>query len=360
MLHGIPVMTGLTGKEERERHFMPEPYLIYGVDNSFYTLKTVGAFRASGVPFTYQYKSLAVRAEVEQASGYKLMPVVQTPAGTWQTDSTPILLALDASLGGNQLLPDDPVLVILGRMLDDWIDEWLVRPAVFWRSNNPDDRDFVARVAACNLMGLSPQQSLIDEQEKKMLGLAGRLTDFFARIGTINRAMPEHEAEIMQLLDETCRLLSDHFRFFPFLLGTRPSLPDFAFYGCLHAHLLFEPGPTAYLSQVWPEIVAYHDRIHVAVLGQGEWMNVQHLPDTLKSLLQFIASDFHGFLAANKLAVERGQEMATWADKQMTARKYTERCRLDIVTLFTDLPPADRDRANAFFAATNILTLYQN
>jgi hypothetical protein len=53
---------------------MPEPYLIYGVDNSFYTLKTVGAFRASGVPFRCLYKSLAVRADVEQASVYRLLP----------------------------------------------------------------------------------------------------------------------------------------------------------------------------------------------------------------------------------------------------------------------------------------------
>jgi glutathione S-transferase len=359
MSHGIPVTTGLT-KRQMERIFMPGPYLIYGVDNSFYTLKTVGAFRASGVPFNYLYKSLAVRAEVEQASGYKLMPAVQTPDGDWQTDSTPILLALDKSLGGDKLLPDDPVLALLARILEDWIDEWLVRPAVFWRSNNPEDRDFVARVAACNLMGLSPQQPLMDEQAQKMLGLADRLTDFFARIGTVNRAMPVHEAEIMHLLDETCRLLTDHFSVYPFLLGTRASLPDFALYGCLQAHLLFEPGPKAYISRLWPEIIAYHDRLHSVLLGAGDWIDGTQLPDTLAPLLQFIAADFQGFLAANRKAVETGSDTASWNGKEMTVRKYTERCRRDIAALFARLSPADAIRARLFFDATDILTIYQN
>lgn len=342
---------------------MSLPYHVYGVDNSCYTHKVLGGIRSLKLPHAFLYKSLAVRQQLEEASGYTKMPVVQTPDGQWLTDSTYILIALGQAEPGaaepdHALLPGDPVLLMLARILDDWIDEWLVRPGVYWRASVARDRAIVTEIAARNLMGLHKDQPLIDEQEAKMRGLADRLGGFFARVGVTNRAEPAHEAEVLDLMNRAFDLISTLLARQPFLLGGRVSLPDFALYGMLQGHLLLDPTPAELIAERWPGLVAYVDRVGAAEAGAGDWCDPAALPAALKGLLRVIADDFHGFLRANRAALATGAAEASWDGMTMTARQYTERCRAEIADLLGLMPEADRARVRTMLGPLRVLDIY--
>jgi glutathione S-transferase len=337
---------------------MSLPYHVYGVDNSFYTHKVLGGLKGLGVPHTFLYKSLAVRQHVEERSGYTRMPVVETPEGDWLTDSTPILLQLSAARPDRALMPTDRVLAVVARILDDWLDEWLIRPAVWWRANVPTDRAVVAEVAARNLMGLHRDQPLIDEQEAKMRRMAEKLQGFFAGVGSVNRATADHEAEVLDLFSRSFDLLSAHLARHAFLLGSRVSLPDYALYGALQGHFLLDPSPAALIAERWPGLLDYHARVTAAEAGSGDWIDADRLPAGLKGLLRFIAEDFHAFLAANRVAVESGAPEAVWDGMSMTARPYTERCRAEIAVLVEMLPPDERARATASLGPLGVLRVF--
>ncbi|MEX6723262.1 glutathione S-transferase family protein [Parapedomonas caeni] len=337
-----------------------QAYQVYGVEPSSYTRKVLGLCAAKGVPHEFKLKSLAVKAEVEAAcDGYALMPVVRAPDGSWLMDSTDIALRLDEAFPDTALLPDDPALAVVVRLLDDWADEWLIRPAVHWRASHAKPRAELCQAIARNLMGFTQASALPAEVADKLPRIAEKLEPFFAGIGRVNRAGPEHEDEIVDLLSRAFDLLAMHLARQPCLLGERVSLADFALYGMLEGQLLFDSAPRSLITERWPAIVAYVERLRTVRAGVGAWPAGESLPRSLLGLLRYIAEDFHGFLAANAEAVAAGANEASWDGMTMPARRYTERLRQEMAARIAALAGPDRARLEALVGGTGVLAVYQ-
>jgi glutathione S-transferase len=340
---------------------MTSPYIIYGYDNSCYTQKVRQAFSYLALPHAFCYKSITVRQSVEEGAGYTKVPVVRTPQGGWLTDSTQIITTVHAQQPSANILPKAPTLALLAHIIDDWLDEWVIRPAVFWRANVAKDQQYVAEIIARNLMGLSATQLLIDEQHEKMLKVADRLKGFLHASGARYQAGLADEADILDLMTRSFDLLARLFIKQPCILGALPTLPDFALYGLLKGHFLLDPTPKDLLAQKWPALLDFVKRLeaHPALSPARQEADMADenitISAPLRGLLRYIAEDFHGFLAANQQALDEGASSACWEGRQQPA---SVQAQADLAMRRADwarLARADQAQAEELLAPLGIL-----
>lgn len=317
-------------------------YGLYGLRPSFYTRKVDAMLRTMDLPYEFRLKTAADAPRIETAAGgYTRFPVLETPEGEWLTDSTSIGLWLDERHPEAAILPNDPVMRAAALMLDDWIDEWLIRPTIYWRVSDEENRRWVARHAVAGMNGESdPGEDFGPHTDHPGVAMAG---DFFRRAGEINRSGGEHEEEVMTLLGRAAGAISAHFDKRPFLLGARVSLPDFALYGMLDAGLLWEPAARRYVEPRWPALADYHERIGKTKAGEGDYDTADSAPETLGDIFAVAGSDFADFLTANAAALASGERDACWGNVAMRARGFTEKCRGATAKALSALDGEERD-----------------
>lgn len=315
---------------------MDTAYQLYGLRPSFYTRKVAGMLQAMDLPHEDLLKTADIAAEVEAAvDGYRKFPVLRTPVGDWVKDSTEIGLYLNDAHPEAAILPADPVMRVLALMLDDWIDEWLLRPTLYWRVTDRENRRWVARQAVASMNGeWDAGEDYGPETDHPGVSMA---MQFFAGAGEVNRVGEEHRDEILGILTRAADAMTAHFQVRPFFLGERPSLPDFALYGMLEAGLLWEPAARSVVERSWPSLVDFRDRMKSARAGQGAYDSARSVPPSLGRILEVAGSDYGDFLMANAAALASGKQEACWGDVSMRARGFTEKCRQQTSTAIGDL-----------------------
>jgi len=342
---------------------MAERYIVYGVDASYFTQKVLGLFAYKEIPTDYRKKTLGVRDEVEARSGTRLMPVVVTPEGEWLWDSTPIAFEMDRRFPASALLPEAPVRRIAARILEDFFDEWPTRHAVHFRWLYEQDIAVAGESIGRDLAGV-PQEGELDEAARKLADQAiATVADWGRRTAEAVGAGSEARAEIENDWIRLVELLEQHLSRTPFLLGPRPSLPDFALFGGLHAHFLFDPRPKELTTEYGPAVVAYRDRVAQARASRAEpWPEEEDLPETLAPLFQHVAMGFHRFLGANRAALEAGENTLELdlghGPRRMRARRYSEKTRSDTAKAIAALSVPERERAEDALGAFGVLDIY--
>ena len=118
-------------------------YVCYGLRLSYFTRKLEAALQLYDLPFELRLKDMAVRDEVETRSGTNQIPVLLTPEGWMIADTTPILGMLDARVPGRRLFPAGPAGVLV-HVIEEWLDEWLPRTALYYRWCFDDSRAFAS------------------------------------------------------------------------------------------------------------------------------------------------------------------------------------------------------------------------
>ena len=92
----------------------------------------------------------------------------------------------------------------------------------------------------------------------------------------------------------------------PYLLGGHPTIGDYGLVAPLYAHLGRDPHPALLMKQRAPRVWRWVERMNGREQGAGEYANQSEalfdgdaLPDTLKSLLRFVAEDHLPEIAAH-------------------------------------------------------------
>lgn len=343
---------------------MAAPYRIYGMDASFFTQKVLSYFAYKEIPTAYHKKTVALKDEIEKKSGTHLIPVVETPEGGWLTDSTHIAFEMDRRFPDSLLLPDAPLARMMARILEDYIDEWLTLSAMHYRWINEPDRSLAGQSLARDFVGI-PQDAVLDAQGKTLISSARDMITHWA-MGMTEKldcgldARPEIEGDWIRLVT----LLNQHFKHSTFLLGPRPCLADFALYGAVVAHFIFDPTPRKVVTHHGPQLLIWRDRMHKVRAGSEvvDWPVIDSVPETLAPLLQHIAMGFHPYLLGNHQALSGNQKFVRldqgYGVRQIIARQSTERTRLETAQDFAGFSEKDKQAVQSNLEPLGVLAAY--
>ncbi len=256
---------------------LADPYLVHGLTCSYFTRKMTGYLDHLGVAWRLE-PSVGLNPPARALGWNGGIPVVSLPGGEMIWDSTAMILHLDTAFADRSVLPDDPDLRFLAYLLDDFSDEWFYRHAVgtrwLYEENWVTAVWDITREASIEV-GLPAELVRARVQEA--------MTGSLVRLG----ATPENiGAWVDESLVPWLRAFGTHAQRHGFLLGSRPSLADFAFFGGNIAHFVNDRWCRRLLDDLAPEVVAYtHGMTRPGPAELGTWFDVDDLPEELYAVL---------------------------------------------------------------------------
>ena len=317
---------------------------LHGLKLSYFTGKLEAWMRARGLPFRFVEMDLAGFRACARATGVAQMPALRSPDGEWLTDTTAILRRLEAEAPGPALQPEAPLAAFLSLFLEDAFDEWLWRPALYYRWAFADDARLMSRRIAATLMRDLPLPLAL-----KAAGVRRRQQSVYLRQDGITRATAPSVARLyLEVLD----LLEPVLETRPFLFGERPVAADFGLFGPMFRHFSSDPTPAEILRERAPAVLAWTARLWNAHPGKiGAAPLPTTAPPDLDPLLQLAARDHLAELDANALAAAGGLKVARFrrsgVDWRLPVSPYRVQCLADLQAAFAALGPADRAEVQA-------------
>ena len=333
--------------------FMAHKYTVYKSDISYFSGKLEAYLRYKEIPHTLvdcDHKTLSMIAE---KTGTQKMPAIEMDNGEWLFDTTPMIQWLEKQHPHQTIMPSDPALRFVALLLEDYGDEWLWRPAMWWRWVPKASRVALGR----RIAGDSLSKSLAIP-----LGFYfGRrqLNEWLWKDGVDKnnandvRDLFFHELSVMEaVFDEQ-----------PFLLGSHPSIADFGYFASMFRHFGNDPisaevmrreAPNTYewLARLWN---AKHSRLNNDI--HWVWPDAEHW----QPLLRRIAQDYLPYLHQNALAFKAGKKRFDYNGDSLTFKKtvttdYRVWCRQALQREFSRLSNTDQQRVEQLFATVGGLS----
>ncbi len=263
---------------------------LYGSSLSLYTgrarsyLIKAGLAHHETTPTTRHYRDEVV----PKAGGRQGIPTLEMPDGQIIRDGAAIIDHFEA-LSGNTFSPTTPKQRILSRLFDVIGAEGLLRPAMHYRWNFPEQNLEFLKFHFASMMPPGPNRA------EKAEAAANRMRSACQGFGAVPDTFELVESLYHELLDK----LNTHFAEQPYLLGGRPSIGDFGMIAPLYGHLGRDPAPLALMQARAIRLFRWVERMNRQDLDVGEfdvqdgaYLPDDEIPDTLIDLLKQIAIDF--------------------------------------------------------------------
>ncbi len=317
----------------------PGPYRLHGLKLSYFTGKLEGYLRAKGVPFEFVEMAMADFRACARATGVAQMPQLQAPDGGWLTDTTAILAHFEAVLPEPALQPSEPAAAFLSLLLEDAFDEWLWRPALYYRWAFAEDAALMSRQIARTMLRDLPAPLWL----RRRFILARQRREYLRQDGVTAATGPAIETLYGEVLDVLQPILAAR----PYLFGERPVAADFGLFGPMFRHFSHDPTPAAILRERAPAVLAWTARLWATTpAGLPDTAVPESAPADLDPLLALVARDHLPELAAHARALSAGER-----DVRLTmngvgwrypASPYRAGCLAALRSGFLALDAADR------------------
>ncbi|XP_077980691.1 uncharacterized protein LOC144435924 [Glandiceps talaboti] len=281
-----------------------------GAELSPYTAKVRGYLRYKKIPFEPVLCTLEVmRNVVKPRIGWSVVPIVVTPDNELLQDSTDIINTLEKTYPEPSIHPSTPKQKLVSQLLELYADEWLFITAMHYRWSFPENRKFLTQEFGKASFPRDPE----DVQRQKGERICSRFGSSIQFIGIDDNTKPELDRGYTELLD----LLTAHFDKYPYLLGYKPTIGDFAIFGQLYAMFFRDPAPSIIMRTRAPVVAAWvenmnqftiesRQHLHKVVDGrlvkeelpaeQKDFLPNDHIPETLYPLLDRVFKEHGSFL----------------------------------------------------------------
>eukprot|EP01031_Cornospumella_fuschlensis_P011723 gene11723-14324_t len=110
-----------------------KPYTLYGLKLSYFTGKLEAYLRAKGIAFQFVEMNTADFQRCARETGVAQMPQLLSPQGAWLTDTTTIIAHFEGQGAEPKLSSTTATGNFFSLLLEDAFDEWLWRPALYYR-----------------------------------------------------------------------------------------------------------------------------------------------------------------------------------------------------------------------------------
>ena len=231
-----------------------EKYKLYVSDVSYYSGKLEAYLRYKEIPHErIEINMRIMREQILPATGFMKVPVMQCADGRWLKDTTPMMQWLDRQHPQYPIYPDDPATRFIALLVEDYADEWMWRPAMYYRWQFADSHRLLrARLGRELAADTAYPQSLI--------GWYMRWRQYLVFVrGDGVRA--HNELAVQEVYRRTLRQLGALLESRRFLLGDRPSIVDFGFFASMFRHFALDPYPAKIMVDTAPAVWAWVTRV---------------------------------------------------------------------------------------------------
>ena len=285
-----------------------EPYTLHVYDISYFSGKMQAYLAYKGIPHRVHEISWAELAgRIAPQTGLVEVPVVECRDGTLLRDSTAMIEWFEQRYPQPAVLPGEPAAAFYCRLLEDYADEGLWRPALYYRWAHGKDAALYARRFTEDFLSYPLVPAALLRVTVRLRQRRAYLRD--EGITAANRADVERH-----YTDELADLEAV-FRRRPFLFGDRPSLADFGYFASMFRHFGIDPTPARIMRDTAPAVYEWVARLWNArapAYGGAAWADAgTGLPEGLEPLLARAARRYLPALHANARAVADGQERYT-------------------------------------------------
>ncbi len=267
------------------------PLRVYGSRISYFTGKLEGYLRYKEIP----YELIAMTPRyfgriVPQKTGAAQMPAVELPDGRWMTDTTPMIEWLETQHPEPPVIPRDPLQAFASRLVEDYADEWMWRPALHYRWSHRRDAQLLSHRIVEELLPL-PLPAVLKRFFIRQRQLRGYVKG--DGVAAANRA--HVEGVYLRALEQ----LQAIFDVRPFLLGGVPTLADFGFFASMFRHFALDPTPAAVMLERAPAVYAWVARMWNVRGSRTRGELLPGVPDDWGPLLDEIGAAYLPYLCAN-------------------------------------------------------------
>ncbi len=323
------------------------PYKVYKSDISYFSGKLEAYLRYKQIPHSTIDLNVKIMDLIAENTGVKKMPAVQTAENKWLFDTTPMLQWFENQYPDAPILPTDPALRFIALLLEDYGDEWLWRPAMWWRWMPQASRwalgwkigsEFVNPIVARPVGWYFGRRQLNEW-----------LWDDGVTKQNINdvRDMLFREFEFLEPLLEAQ----------PYLMGSHPSAADFGYFASMFRHFGNDPDSAEIVRRHGPNTYEWLARLWNArqnkLPQQQTWVWPQ--TDCWAPLLERIAKDYLPYLHQNAMAFSMGKKRfnhkgKTFEFNNTKTTTYRVYCREVLQQEFNKLSLDHKNRINELFA----------
>ena len=320
------------------------PLRVYGLEVSYFTGKLEAYLRYRSIPYErITERSLGIARE---HVGVAQMPSVALSDGRWMSDTTPMIAWLEAQLPGPSVIPEDAVQAFFALLLEDYGDEWLWRPAMHYRWHYAADSRLLSRKIVDQLTGHVPLPRPL-----KRFFVRTRQRTLFTRGDGVDSVTLAHVEETYR---KNLAWMSDVLGERPFLLGDRPTIADFGYFGSMFRHFGMDPTPSTIMREEAPAVYAWVARVWnarrstaapSAALAEG-------VPESWDPILDEIGATHLTHLAANAEAWRDGRrhfdvEIQGVRYRKLRTSPYRVWCLEQLRRRFDEIPQPKREAARA-------------
>lgn len=333
-----------------------QPYTLYVMYISYFSGKMQAYLRYKEIPHEtteVQWGGDLLKL-IYPNTGLMKVPVVHTPDGQWLADSTPMIDWFEQRHAAGAVIPSDPLQAFFCRLLEDYADEWLWRPALHYRWSYPADAHALSRRFAETFLSDQPMPKFVTaaflrERQKRV---------YVTGDGVTAQTREHVESVYLNTLDRLQAVFSAQ----PFLLGSKPSLADFGFFASMFRHFSLDPTPSLIMQQRAPAVFEWVARLWNARASvmSGEWVAAGTLPAGWTPILRDIGEAYLPYLHANAAAWRAGKKNFDFKVQGTHYRKlpvvqYRVWCRERLQAHYEQLPAAARTAVDAVLNANGAL-----
>jgi glutathione S-transferase len=321
--------------------------IVHGLDLSYFTGKLEAYLRAKGI--AYELREMTTRSfqACGRATGFLQMPQVEMPDGTWLTDTTLIMRHLQSVHPEPRITPADPVARFISLLLEDFGDETLWRPALYFRWAFADDARLMSGRIARGMLRDVPLPFFLRRQF-----ILRRQQGVYLRKDGVT---PATRAAIEQLYAATLDAMEFALQHHPFVMGERPTEADFGLFGSMFRHFFSDPTPAKIMRERAPRTLAWVTRLWaLSPSAFADAAPVESVPSTLAPLLRLAVTSHLPAMKAHADAVAAGAPVARFrdfgAEFAVPSSPYRAWCLNELRRAFQDLETGPREAVSALFA----------
>ena len=277
---------------------MSQPYRLFGVELSPYSLKVRAYFRYKNIPHEWIARDSTNQEEFERYAKLPLVPLVVTPDGKGMQDSTPILEHFEGLQPEPSIHPSDPTLAFLSALIEEYGDEWGNKQMFHYRwTYAPDQKSTAERIARLTRPGLSEAEYAAATEQ-----IRTRMVPRLSFVGSSEQTREHIESSFDRLLS----LLEPHLSQRMYLFGGRPTFGDFGLAAQMH-QCSTDPSAGTMMRAVAPNVLSWAVQM-LDPKAEGALETWDDLAPTLKPILKEIGQTFLPWTVANAQALAAGQE----------------------------------------------------